>query len=448
MSVSPEGRFGRAAATLSIGIAATGLVTYAYFSLASHSLGDTDYGRLTLLWSAVFIVVSILYRPIEQLLSRTIAERSALGIVSTDHLGVAAGIQLSLALGFLAVALASQQLLQRELFGGSAELYTMFVVAVLAYSASYFARGYFAGERRFRLYGALVLCESAFRFAFALAVAVGLASGVSIVALGVVAAPIASLAIVPWYLVSSARSGNRQPTEGAVDGVPATERFSFSRGATFTAAVIGIMIAEQALLNAGPLLVYVTNDEAGAALAGFAFNVLFVPRAALQLFQATQASILPHLTRMRAMGQADAFRGTVRGTVVVAAAFAVVVAVVMLVAGPGVMAVLFGSGGSYDRIGLAWVAIGMGLFLVAATLNQAALARGRHRHAAMAWAGAAAAYVVMLLVDVDIDPLVHLELAYVASGLLLCLLMVLVYRLSAPEAEISTPQTRRQLGFP
>jgi hypothetical protein len=36
----------------------------------------------------------------------------------------------------------------------------------------------------------------------------------------------------------------------------------------------------------------------------------------------------------------------------------------------------------------------------------------------------------------------------VASGLLLCLLMVLVYRLSAPEAEIPTPQTRRQLGFP
>jgi O-antigen/teichoic acid export membrane protein len=448
LSVSPERRFGRSAAGLSIGIAATGVVTYAYFSLASHALGDADYGRLTLLWSAVFIVASVLYRPIEQLLSRTIAERTALGIVSTDHLGVAAGIQLALAGGFLAVALASREMLQHGLFGGSAELYTMFVVAVVAYSASYFARGYLAGERRFRLYGALVLCESVFRFAFALAVAVGLARGVSIVALGIAAAPIASLSVVPWYLVSSARAKARQATEGDTHGAPASERFSFSRGATFTAAVIAIMIAEQTLLNAGPLLVYVTHDEAGVALAGFAFNVLFVPRAALQLFQATQASILPHLTRMRAMGQADAFRGTVRRTVAVVAAFAVVVAVVMLVAGPGVMEVLFGSGGSYDRVGLAWVAIGMGLFLVAATLNQAALARGRHRHAAMAWAVAAAAYVVMLLVDVTVDPLLHLELAYVASGLLLCVLMVLVYRLSAPAAEIPTPQTRRQPGFP
>ncbi|MGZ5420349.1 MAG: hypothetical protein ACXWES_07520, partial [Solirubrobacterales bacterium] len=66
--------YGRRAGLLSIGVGATGLVTYLYFAIASHELSRTDYGEIAILWSAVFITVSCLQRPIEQLLSRTIAE--------------------------------------------------------------------------------------------------------------------------------------------------------------------------------------------------------------------------------------------------------------------------------------------------------------------------------------------------------------------------------------
>src|SRR6185436_12284350 len=88
--------YGRGAAILSVGIGATGLITFAYFSLASHSLPESEYGRVTLLWSAVFITVSVLYRPVEQLLSRTIAERDARAVEGHEHLRVAATIQLTL----------------------------------------------------------------------------------------------------------------------------------------------------------------------------------------------------------------------------------------------------------------------------------------------------------------------------------------------------------------
>ena len=74
----------RGTAILSVGIATTGLVTYTYFSLASHSLSESAYGGITLLWSAVFITVSVLYRPVEQLLSRTIADRDARGQKGTS----------------------------------------------------------------------------------------------------------------------------------------------------------------------------------------------------------------------------------------------------------------------------------------------------------------------------------------------------------------------------
>ena len=69
----------RGASILSVGIATTGLVTFAYFSLASHSLSEVDYKGVSLLWSVLFLIISIIYRPVEQLLSHTIASRRAQG---------------------------------------------------------------------------------------------------------------------------------------------------------------------------------------------------------------------------------------------------------------------------------------------------------------------------------------------------------------------------------
>ena len=56
MSASKQSSsYGRGAAILSVGIGATGLITFAFFSIASHVLPEDEYGRITLLWSAVFI---------------------------------------------------------------------------------------------------------------------------------------------------------------------------------------------------------------------------------------------------------------------------------------------------------------------------------------------------------------------------------------------------------
>src|ERR687894_1108433 len=100
LSGSSARSYGRGAAVLSVGIGATGLITFAYFSLASHSLPEAEYGRITLLWSAMFITVSVLYRPVEQLLSRTIADHDARGVRGNHHLRVAATIQGALGLLF------------------------------------------------------------------------------------------------------------------------------------------------------------------------------------------------------------------------------------------------------------------------------------------------------------------------------------------------------------
>ena len=417
----PRG-YGRGAAVLSVGIGVTGLVTYAYFSLASHSLSDADYGGITLLWSAVFIVVSILYRPVEQLLSRTIADRDARGQAGAEHLRVAGTIQLALGVAFAAVALALRGPLQDDLFEGSSTLYWVLIAAVLAYAASYFARGFLAGHRRFGLYGLLVFLEATSRVMFALAVAVGIAEGQSAVALGILAAPLFSLAVVPWALRRRlARAAEPARAEGGPE-------LTLAHGAGFAVAVLLIMLAEQTFLNAGPLLVKATEGDDGAALAGFAFNVLLIARAPLQLFQSVQTSILPHLTRVSTTGDGAEFRRAVGVTLRAIAAFAAAVAVAMLAAGPWAMELFFGASEEYDRGGLALIAVGMGLYLGAATLNQAALARGRTRQAAACWVGSAAAFVVMLLVPAFDSPILQLEVAYVAGALILCGLLYALYR--------------------
>ena len=434
-----DGGYRGGAAVLSAGIGVTGLVTYAYFALASYALDDAAYGRVTLLWSAVFIVVSVLYRPVEQLLSRTIAEREARGDRGRSHLRVATQVQLALAATFAALALALRGPLEQGLFGGSAVLYWVFAVAVLAYAASYFARGFLAGHRRFGLYGALVLMESLSRVLFPLAVAVGIATGQTAVALGIVAAPIVSLAVVPWALagrLGPASASASPPAADAIDaaaaGEPSAEaagaEFTLSNGAGFAAAVLVIMAAEQTFLNAGPLIVNATSGPEGAALAGLVFNVLLIARAPLQLFQAIQTSILPHLTMLRVSGEADPFRRSVNVTLAAAAAFAALVALALLAVGPTLMDLVFDDDFSYGRRGLVLVALGMGLYLAAATLNQAALARGRARRAAACWLASATAFVGSLLLPGFEDAVLQVQVAFAGGAAALCALLYALYR--------------------
>src|SRR5439155_300514 len=216
--------------------------------------------------------------------------------------------------------------LKDNLFDGSSALYTVLIVAVLAYAASYFARGFLAGNRRLALYGALVFLESVARCTFAFLAVVGVTDSQSFVAAGMALAP-------------------------------------------------------------------------------------------LQLFQAIQTAILPHLTELSAGAAVEDFRHSVAVTVRAIAAFGALVTLGLLAVGPFAMHVLFGDKGfDYQRLGLVAMGAGMGLYLVGATLNQAALARGRATQAAGCWAISAAGYVVFLLLPLFHDKVVQLEVAYLCGA--------------------------------
>jgi O-antigen/teichoic acid export membrane protein len=453
-------RYGRRASLLSIGVGITGLITYLYFAIASHELSREDYGQVAVLWSAVFIVVSVLQRPVEQLLSRTLSENLAREVPIAHTVRVAATIQLGVAVGFDIVALALRNPIQDDLLHGNSTLYWIGVAAVTAYGASYFARGFLAGSHRLTIYALLIISESVARTAFPFAVALGIASGQTAVALGIVAAPTLSLMVVPFaflrrFATTEATAG--EGTAGTPGGVGrpagpspdgASQEFTLARGGRFAAGVFLIMLSEQTFLNAGPLLV---NATAGAAAAGYIFNVLMIARAPLQLFQAVSTSLLPHLTTLGSQGNEADFRASVRVTILAIAGFAGLVALAMLIAGPELMQIAFGENHTYDRADLVIVSIGMGLYLSAATLNQAALAKGQVRRASMCWIGCAVVFVVWTLVPLVDNDFHRVEVGYLGAATLLCGLLYWLYRqpLEAREVRVepgSTEELELQLA--
>jgi O-antigen/teichoic acid export membrane protein len=431
---SSSAEYGKTASFLAVGVGLTGVITYAYFLIASHLLSKPDYGQITVLWSAVFITISTLYRPIEQLLSRHISERRVKGEPIGQPMRVAATIQLGLSLFFAVAALALRGPIQNGLLEGNETLYWVFFTSVLFYAASYFARGFLAGIQRFGLFVALILSESCFRTIFAVLVAVSVLSGQSAVAIGIVAAPALSLMVVPFAFARRAKREEEEPAPAGAEGAE-PEEFSFAHGSGFAAAVLLIMFSEQAFLNAGPLI---ARGLQGAAAAGFIFNVLMIARAPLQLFQSVSTSILPHLTGLHTSTEAGSereFHRTVRIVLLGILAFAAFTAIVVLIAGPRLMQIAFSKKFTYDRAGLLLVTVGMGLYLASVTVNQACIAQGQVRRAAVRWISCAAIFIGWNFIPLLGNEFRRVEIGFLLAAGVLFSLLYYVYRRPQERAE-------------
>ena len=418
--------YGRSAALLTIAVGVSGLLTYVFFALASHALDRQEYGRIVVLWSVMFIAISVLFRPVEQLLSRTIAERETHGQPVEATVRVAAQIQLLIAVAFTAVAFGFRGELEDRLFDGESLFFWALVASVLGFAGSFFARGYLAGSGHFGLYSWLLLIDAVSRTSFALAVAVGIAEGADPIALGIAIAPALSALVLPFAGRAGAIRSGGGPPHG--DGGP---EFTLAEGGAFAAAILLVMMSEQVFLNSGPLFARAERD---AAAAGFIFNVLMIARAPVVLFQAAATSLLPHLTRLRSRADESseqAFQHSVVVTLAAIAGFASLTMLAVAVAGPDLMQAAFGDKFEYDRLGLVIVSAGMGLYLAATTLNQAVLAQGQARRAAACWAASAAALLAWYAVP-GVEIFRRIEIGFAAGAALLCILLLAVYRRPDP----------------
>ena len=414
---------------LSVGIGLSGILTYAYFALASHELDRDSYGALTVLWSVLFISVVTLYRPVEQFVSRNVAAAGAAGQHHGGAIRVAAAIQAVLAVAFVVLALALRGPIEDGLLSGDADLYRILVLAAPAYAVSFFARGYLAGTGRFGLYGAMLLLESCSRFAMAAVVTVGLLSGGSVISFGILLAPLMSLAVVPLVAFGHAR---RRASDLSIDLIgeepesPVAVGTSLGRGSAFVGSAFLVMLSEQALLNAGVLIVAAGLDVAAA---GLLFNIMLIARAPQVLFGSVTTSLLPSLSRHwvdRGRDGGMAFRGEVAGTVRAVALFDLALIALVAAVGPDLMTLTFGADHSYDRSGLIIVAAGLGFHLAALTLTQAQLARDRASGAAACWVACALGFVVFAALPL-LTAVRQAEVGYAVAAAVLSLLLYWQY---------------------
>ena len=126
---------------LSAGMLVSGGLTYAFHLLVARTLGPDDFGRIAVLWAAVFLVATAVFRPLEQTTARAVADRLARGEDARSVLrSVATVCVCAMVLAGCAMAAAWRPITDR-LFQGDNFLSAMLVVGVLLFSLVYVGRG-------------------------------------------------------------------------------------------------------------------------------------------------------------------------------------------------------------------------------------------------------------------------------------------------------------------
>lgn len=394
---------------LTVGTVASGLLAYAFNAVVARALGPEAYGPIAVLWAATFLVAVVLFRPVEQTLSRGVAERLAAGQDGKPVGRAAAWLCCGAASAAVAACILAWTPITDRLFDGHEVVTAMLVLAIVGYAASYFVRGLVGGRRWFAGYGSLLLADGGVRLVFALPLLVVASTDVAAVA---IAAAAFAGAVVPLLL-----PGWR--ARRTLDGAPGPE-FDVAQASRFAGPVAALAAADQVLLSGGPVLVMLAGGPHASAAAAVVFAATMLVRAPAYLFQGLAAALLPNLTTLQVQQDEQRFRQAVGRVVLVLGAFSLVMVLGALTTGPTGMHLLYGDGFAATRGDLAMLAAGAGFYLVAATLTQAALARDRAVGAAFAWTASAALFVVLELTLAG--PALHrVALAFAVAALLAAL---------------------------
>jgi O-antigen/teichoic acid export membrane protein len=384
---------------------ASGVLTYAFHVLAARSLGPAAYGQIAVLWAAMFIAAIMVFRPLEQTMSRALADRRVRGEEVRTVLRSVLAISAAALAILVAGALVFWSPLARLLFGGDSAMTALLVLGIVAYAASYLVRGLVGGLRWFGGYGMCLVVDALARLAVAaplVFVASRLTAATAVVAAG------AAGALAPLLFAR----GRLRPVREGSGGRPFRARtaLAFAAPATVMAA------ADQLLVNGGPLLVTLGSGRGAGSTAGVVFAATMLVRAPVYVFQGLAASLLPNLTDLHARADGAEFRRAVVRTnaFLLAAGGAIVVGAFTL--GPAAMRVLYGDGFAAGRVELALLGAGVGLYMAASTCSQALLALDDARMAAAAWAGSAALFVGAYAVTPG-EPLMRISVAFVLASL-------------------------------
>lgn len=358
----PRRRSGtRHISSLALGSAASGLLAYVFFAVATRALGATAAAPVSVLWTYWSFAGAALTFPIQHWAARSVAAHDGEGAVRSALRGVAA---MSLAVAVIAAGAA--WLARHALFGSGAAWFPLLVGGVtLGSSAMGLVRGVLSARARFGMVAAGLFAENAVRCVVA---------GALVVA--DVRDPVAyGLALLAGYVVAGQPSAYLLGRSGHG---PKESPFAFLGGAA------GGQLLGQAVLTGGPVVLALAGGAPAEVTALFAALALF--RAPYTLAVGVVAQVTGWLTKLVVERRVDALRVVRRRLLLLAIGCAVVAGVLGALLGRWVLRLVFGGGVVLDRGLVVVVAVGSAIAVANLVAALLVLAHGRTSRLVACWA--------------------------------------------------------------
>src|SRR5918996_651894 len=343
---------------------------YLFQVYGARLLDPEAFAPVSVLWTAFFILATILLVPVEQYVTREVASgRKALPYDLKPAMAMAA-IGSALGVGFVLITL-------EQLFQGDPQYVILIVLLMVGYAFLFVGKGVLAGSRRFAGVGWVMIVETVAR----------LVAGVVALALVSSGASLGWAMVLGGFAVLGLRWWRHDNGEPRVRHLPA-------RG--FLAGYAGGTASSQLLLGGAPIAV--------AALGGSGelFSVIFVTftlyRAPLTLILALQGRILPYLVGLAGDASYEKLSRIARTVVLGGAALAVLGGLGGWGVGPEVVSLLFGDEFPPTQVVARLAAAGVVAAAAAQIASQVLVAEGRTARLSIAWLGGLLVGVVVLVI--------------------------------------------------
>ncbi len=376
------------------------VAAYAFQRAGGMAIGPEAFAPISVLWTLLFILATILLVPVEQYVTREVA--SGRRAIPHDFRPMWAMTAIGAALGGGFVALTLD-----DLFQGDAAYVVQIVMLMVGYALLFFAKGVLAGARKFASVGWVIVVENGVRLGVGLIVIQLFANATSL-GWAMVAGGFSVLALRWWRFDRGEPSGDAPPA------------------APFLAGYAGGTAASQVLLAGAPIAVAALGGS--AALISIVFITFTLFRAPMTFIFSVQGRILPYLVRLYQEGDHRRLTRIAFGVVGGGAVLAVLGGLAGWVVGPQVVELLFGDEFAPTRLVAGLAAGGVVAASAAQVASQTLVAEGRTSRLSIAWSGGLLAGVAALAV-LGGEPDVRVAVAFaVGEGVALTLMGPLAIR--------------------
>ena len=366
-----------------LGSVTAGVGALVFQVVAGRSLGAESFAPISTIWTMLFLLNTIALLPVEQYITRELASSR-----------VASGRVLVLPVFLSTFAAAGVVAWNFQAIFASDPVYLLLtgvLVASLALAARH--RGQLAGTRSFTRYGVATIAQTALLLLLGVAASLWQAAAPAFVA-ALVVSPLAMLLVRVSPAACSAVEVTDETLPATPDGPAPTTT------ARFIGPYIVATASAQTLLAAAPVAVLFLGGSAEEI--SVTFVVFTLLRAPLTLLYAVQARLLPSMVTWAERGETQRLRRFAIRAAAVSVPAAALGAIGGAVAGPAVIALLYGADFRPSATVVSAVVAGV-LFATAAQLVALVIvARGATTQLAVSWpAGLAAATLALFLVPGD-----------------------------------------------